>query len=110
LNGLDNDEITDAGFTIEPSVVIESPRIAECLVNMECVLEWQRPLFEGSRQRLVVGRVVHLAMDERACVVDTAQRLGVLDTMFNVRSTLDPLTGKISPSGLGVVRLPPNTH
>jgi flavin reductase (DIM6/NTAB) family NADH-FMN oxidoreductase RutF len=105
-NGIDNDEITDAGFTIEPSRVIQSPRIAECLVNVECTLEWHRPLFEGSRQRVLVGKIVHVAMDERACVVEPQQRLEGLNTMFNVRSTLDPLTGETRPGGLGIVRLP----
>ena len=105
-NGMDNDEITDAGFTVEPSQVVRSPRIAECLVNMECILEWHRPLFEGSGQHVFVGKIVHLAMDERACVVDPQQRLETLNTMFNMRNTLDPLSGETRPGGLGIVRLP----
>lgn len=107
LNGMENDEITEAGFTVEPSRVIQSPRIAECLVNLECTLEWHRPLFEGSGQHVVVGRVVHLAMDERARVVEPRQRLEVLNTMLNVRSTLDPVSGETrSFGGLGIVHLP----
>ena len=105
-NGMDNDEITDAGFTAEPSRVIRSPRIAECLVNVECTLKWHHPLYEGSRRRVFVGQIVHLAMDERACVEDPRQRLEALNTMFNMRSTLNPLSGEIGPSGLGIVRLP----
>ena len=94
------------GFTIEPSRVIQSPRVAECLVNIECTLEWDRSLFEGSRQRVFVGKIVHVAMDERACVADPQQRLEGLNTMFNMLSTLDPLTGETRPGGLGIVRLP----
>jgi flavin reductase (DIM6/NTAB) family NADH-FMN oxidoreductase RutF len=104
-NRPDNDEITDAGFTAEPSQVIQAPRIAECLINLECRLEWHRPLFEGSREQLCVGKIVHLAMDERACVVDPRERLKALNTMYNVRSTLDPLTGRVAPGGLGIVRM-----
>ena len=105
-NGIDNDEIADAGFTTEPSRVIHSPRIAECLVNMECALEWHRPLFGESGQHVFVGKVVHVAMDDRACVVEPQQRLKALNTMFSMRDTLDPLTGETRPGGLGTVRLP----
>ena len=105
-NGIDNDEITDAGFTIELSRVIQSPRIADCRVNVECTLDWHRPLFEGSRQRVFAGKIVHVAMDDLACLVEAQQRLEALNTMFNMQSTLDPLTGETRPGGLGIVRLP----
>ena len=48
-NRPDNDEITEAGFTVEPARMVQAPRIAECMVSLECRLEWQRPLLEGSR-------------------------------------------------------------
>ena len=102
----DNDEIADAGFTAEQARVIRSPRIAECPVNAECTLAWHRPFFEGSREHVCVGKVVHLAMDEAVCVADPQQRLKALDTAYNVRSTLDPLTGETAPGSLGIVRLP----
>ena len=105
-NDLENDEIADAGFTAEPSQVIRSPRIAECPVNAECTLEWHHPLFEGSRQIVCVGKVVHLAMADEVCVADPQQRLETLNTMYNMRSTLNPLTGETGPAGLGIVRLP----
>ncbi len=95
-----------AGFTTEPSRVVRSPRIAECLAHMECTLQWHRPLAEGSRARVFVGKVVHVAMDERACITDPRERLIALSTMYNVRSTLNPLTGETHPGGLGIVRLP----
>jgi flavin reductase (DIM6/NTAB) family NADH-FMN oxidoreductase RutF len=106
LPSLDNDEITDAGFTVEPSRVIQAPRIAECRVNMECRLEWHKPLVEGSCHLVVVGKIVHVAMDEQACVADSRQRLANLNSMFNVMDTLDPISGETTPGGLGIVRLP----
>ncbi|MBN1921157.1 MAG: flavin reductase [Anaerolineae bacterium] len=105
-NGLENDEITDAGFTAEPSRIIRSPRIAECLVAMECQLTWHRPLFEDSGQRVFAGRIVHVALDERACTADPRLRLEQLNTMYNVLDTLDPLSGETRPGGLGIVRFP----
>jgi flavin reductase (DIM6/NTAB) family NADH-FMN oxidoreductase RutF len=102
INGPENDEITDAGFTVEPASVIEAPRIAECLISLECKLKWQRPLFEGSRWHVFAGRVVHLAADDAAFELDPGKRLVRLDTMYNVRSTLDPLTGEAKPGGLAL--------
>ena len=49
---------------------------------------------------------VHLAMDETVCVADPQQRLKALNTMYNMRSTLDPLTGETAPANLAIVRLP----
>src|SRR3990172_3389846 len=45
LNGPENDEISDAGFTVEPGQTVKAPRIGECLVNLECRLEWDRSLY-----------------------------------------------------------------
>ena len=94
LNAPNNDEITDAGFTIEPSKVVQAPRIAECSINLECRLEWHRPLYEASRWHLFAGRVVHLGMDEDAMAIDPAERMHNLGLMYNVRGTVHPLTGE----------------
>ena len=102
-NDIDNDEITDSGFTVEPSRVIQAPRIAECLINLECKLEWHRPLFEDSKWRVFTGRVVHVAMDEQVFELDSQKRMQTLSTMYNLRSTLNPLTGEAGPSSLPVI-------
>ena len=104
-NVMETDEIADAGFTAEPSHSIRSPRIAECLVAMECQLEWHRPLFEGGNQHVFAGKIVHVALDERACSADPQLRLEKLRTMYNLIGTLDPLSGETRPGSLGVVRL-----
>ena len=102
-NGMDNDEIIDAGFTIEPSKVIVAPRIAECLVHVECELEWERSLSQDSDWHVFTGRVVHLAMDASAFELDPEKRMQVLSTMYNMRSTLNPLTGEAGPANLPVI-------
>ena len=101
--GIDNDEIREAGFTIEPAWVVQVPRIAECMINLECTLAWERPLFEGSDWHIFAGKVVHLAMDDAAFELDPQERMQVLRTMYNVRSTLNPLTGEAGPSSLPVI-------
>ncbi len=104
LNAPDNDEITEAGFTVEPPRTVRAPRIAECAVNLECRLEWHRPLYEKSRWHLFVGRVLHLAMDESVMVPDPVERMRVMALMYNVRGTVHPLTGEqYGPNTLGLL-------
>jgi flavin reductase (DIM6/NTAB) family NADH-FMN oxidoreductase RutF len=80
-NADDNDEITDAGLTVEAAQIVQAPRIAECPFNLECRLEWHRPLYEDSRWRLLAGRVVHVAMDENTIVIDPEERMQALSLM-----------------------------
>jgi flavin reductase (DIM6/NTAB) family NADH-FMN oxidoreductase RutF len=105
-NTLERDEIGESGFTAEPSQVIASPRIAECPVSMECRLEWHHPLAEVSRWHVFAGRIVHAAIDDAVLSTDPGARLQAMNTMYNVRSTLDPLTGETQPGTLGILRLP----
>jgi len=103
-NRPDNDEISDAGFTIEPAQVIRAPRIAECSVNLECRLEWHRPLYESSRWHLFTGRVLHVAMEEAMMVADPVERMRLMGLMYNVRSTVNPLTGEqYGPNTIGLL-------
>lgn len=102
-NGMDNDEITDSGFTIEPSQVVDAPRIAECLINLECELEWEWPLSAESEWHVFAGRVVHLALNVAAFELDPERRMQTLSTMYNLRSTLDPLTGEAGPCSFPVI-------
>lgn len=103
-NADDNDEISEAGFTVEPAKTVQAPRIAECAVNLECRLEWDRPLYEGSRWRLLAGRVSHVAMDESAMAPDPVERMRAMSLMYNVRSTVNPLDGQqYGPNGLGLL-------
>ena len=104
-NGSDNDEITDAGFTVELPKSVQAPRIAECSINLECHLEWHHPLYETSRWHLFAGRVLHLAMDESVMVPDPVERMRMMGLMYNVRSTINPMTGEqYGPNTTGVLR------
>jgi len=105
-NTLERDEISESGFTAQASNVIQSPRIAECPVNLECMLDWHHPLAEASRWHVFAGRIVHAAIDDAVLSADPGARLQAMNTMYNVRSTLDPLTGETQPGTLGILRLP----
>ncbi len=93
-NGEQNDEITDAGFTIESCKVIKAPRIEECQVNIECRLVREQVLVDGSEWRLLTGRVVHAAIDDSAMVTDPMERMLAMGLMYNVRGTVNPLDGR----------------
>ena len=93
-NAPDNDEITEAGFTVELAKHVRAPRIAECSLNLECRLEWHHPLCENSHWHLFAGRVIHLGMDEDAMVIDPVERMQMLGLMYNVRGTVNPMTGE----------------
>ncbi len=101
-NGIDNDEIADSGFTVEPQVV-HAPRIAEYLINLECELEWERALSGDTDWHIFAGRVVHLATNEAVFELDPERRMQPISTMYNLPSTLHPLTGKTGPSSLPVI-------
>jgi flavin reductase (DIM6/NTAB) family NADH-FMN oxidoreductase RutF len=103
-NGPDNDEILDAGLTVEAARTVQAPRVAECAIHVECVLAWHRPLYEGSAWHLFAGHVTHVAMDEAAMAVDPDERLRALALMYNVRGTVHPLSGAYyGPNTLGVL-------
>jgi flavin reductase (DIM6/NTAB) family NADH-FMN oxidoreductase RutF len=103
-NGADNDEITESGFTLEAPKMVQAPRIAECSVTLECRLEWHHPLYAGSPWQLFAGRVVHVAVEEDVMVPDPVERVRRMDLMYNVRSTVHPLTGaQVGPNTLGLL-------
>lgn len=103
-NKLEIDEITENGFTVEKSVAINVPRIRECFLNLECTLEWIKPLYEGSRYCIVCGRIVHIAMDEEYFDENKKGRYGESGFVINIHSPKNPLTGESVEDKLGFVK------
>ncbi len=93
-NGLENDEITEAGFTLETARLVGAPRIAECFFNLECKLEWDRPIAAGSIWQVIVATVVHVAVDEAVMVPEPEERARRMGLMYNMRSNVHALTGE----------------
>ena len=77
--GRTTDKFTASGWTLEPSEMVEAPRIAECPYQMECRVTHEIPL--GSHV-LVVAEVVESHADE--AVLDAS------GSMVDV-TALDPL-------------------
>lgn len=103
-NDTNNDEILDSGFSLEESKVVKTPRIAECMINIECQMKWERDMYEGSQWHIFGGRVVNVAMADAAIIPDPVERIEKMKLMYNIRSTIDPLTGDFyGPNTLGVL-------
>ncbi|MBE0451750.1 MAG: hypothetical protein IBX70_13010 [Clostridia bacterium] len=103
-NGVENDEIIDAGFHIEESQIVKTPRISECKINLECKLSWEKELFPNSNWVILGGEVVNVAMSEDVMVSVPEQRIEKLGLMYNIRSTINPVDGsQYGPNTLGII-------
>ncbi len=63
-NEEDTDEIAAGGFTAEPGHCIQVPRIKEAFLSLECVFQSQHEPSGKGTFALMIGRVVHAAMEE----------------------------------------------
>jgi flavin reductase (DIM6/NTAB) family NADH-FMN oxidoreductase RutF len=102
-NADETDEITAAGLTIEPSRVVDAPRIKECFLNLECRLGWHRPLHDGSLWHVFAGEVVHVAVNREYVQANTNGRYGDKGYIYNVHSPTDPHTGEEEISKFGKI-------
>ncbi len=100
-NSEDNDEIIDAGFTFEKGLTVNAPRIKECFLNLECTLDWDRPLHENSHWHIFAGKVKHVAI-EKDCL-ENYQRYGGNGFITNLHGPLNPTTGKQDLSMVGII-------
>lgn len=103
-NHSSTDEITASGFRAEASKTIKTPRIAESLINLECILQWDKPLYERSNWHLFAGKVMHAAVDSNLINSDPIERMRRMQLMYNIRSTVNPLNGEFyGPNSLGLL-------
>jgi flavin reductase (DIM6/NTAB) family NADH-FMN oxidoreductase RutF len=87
------DEITASGLTVEPSQVVNAPRIKECFLNLECRLDWHRPSHDGSYWHLFAGEVIHVGIEGKCAQGGTYGRYGSCGFIYNIHSPIDPATG-----------------
>ncbi|NQT66768.1 MAG: flavin reductase [Actinobacteria bacterium] len=104
-NNDEDDEIKKSGFTIEKAKVVNSPRIKECFLNMECSLEWEKPLFEGSNWIILCGRVNHIAINEEKIKNNVYGRYGKTGYMYNIHSPKNPIDGKEIEDKIGFIEI-----
>ncbi len=102
-NSDDTDEITASGLTIEPSIIVNAPRIKECFLNLECKLGWHRPLHKGSFHHVFAGEVVHVAVSPDHVKHNSNGRYGDTGYIYNIHSPIDPTTGEQEPAKVGKI-------
>lgn len=73
-NGEDADEIELAGLTAEPAIEVKAPRIKEAYLTFECKLESTADLSGKGISAMVVGRVLHGAIDENHKDIPAVER------------------------------------
>ena len=100
-NSNETDEITGVGLTVEPSKVVDAPRIKECFLNLECRLGWHRPLHDSSIWHVFAGEVVHVAIDSSYSQSGVNRRYGSGGFVFNIPNPTDPTTGEQDGSMVG---------
>ncbi len=103
-NGDEEDEFEAGGFHEEPSKTVGSPRMREAFLSLECTLEKELDLSGSGRAALVVGRVRHIAMEERyATGIDEKYDAGGF--MLNIHSPKNLVTGEGKASAVAVCRV-----
>jgi len=62
VSGTDHDKFKECGYTAERSLKVNSPRIMECPINIECYLD--RTVHLGTHD-LFIGQIANVSVDER---------------------------------------------
>ena len=102
-NQFEADEITASGLTAESAVAVNAPRIAECFLNIECELLWEREHFQGSRDVVVALKAIHLCMDSVRYDERQRGRYGKTGYVYNINSPRNPETGETEPEAYGTL-------
>lgn len=104
-NGYDEDEITAAGLTAERAVSVRAPRVAECFLNIECEVLWEKEHYVGSRDVTVALKATHVCMDDGRYDEGGLGRYGRTGYMYNVHSPRNPETGEAMGDCFGAIDL-----
>lgn len=86
------DELADAGFAPEKAMTLKTPRIKEAFISFECKLESTSDLSGKGISSLVIGRVVHAAIDENHKDINAV--CGNKGFMFYIHAPKDLSTGE----------------
>lgn len=103
-NEYDYDEITMANMSIQEANKINAPMIAECMVNLECELEWERDLVKDGYSAVMCFKIVNVWMDEKLFDEEIGGRYGDNGYLYNIHSPQNPKTGKEYETCVGVMK------
>lgn len=102
-NGMDDDEITQAGLTAEPAKKVNAPRIRECHLNIECAFLWEHELMEGSDEVTIALQAVNICIESEKYDHGQLGRYGELGYLFQIDQATHPETGDVLPVNTGVL-------
>ncbi|TWH49449.1 flavin reductase family protein [Sporomusa sp. KB1] len=103
-NDAETDEFAAGGFTLEPSKTINTPRIKESFLSLECSLELEKDLSQMGISALIIGKVGAIALDE-SFTGNAFKRYGQDGFMFNIHQPKNPLNAEGNRSGIGVIEV-----
>jgi len=78
ISGLDHDKFKECNYTVERSTKVNSPRIAECPISIECYLD--KTVHLGTHD-LFIGHIANVAVDDRVLGNDGRPDLDKLNTL-----------------------------
>ena len=104
-NELNVNEIENSGFTIEDSKKINTPRIKECFLNMECMFAWEKEFFKNSQWIIICGKIIHIAMEEKRLKNGLEGRYSDLGYIYNIHSPKNPINGESCDDEVGKIEV-----
>ena len=104
-NELNVNEIENSGFTIEDSKKIDTPRIKECFLNMECMFAWEKEYFKNSQWIIICGKIIHIAMENKRLKNGLDGRYSDLGYIYNIHSPKNPINGESCDDEVGKIEV-----
>ncbi len=102
-NQYEVDEITSAGLTVEDAICVNSPRVKECFLNLECEVVWMKEHFEDSKDVVACLKVVSIAMNEENLNERLVGRYGEDGYIYNIHSPRNPINGEVYNTVVGKI-------
>ena len=89
-NGFEDDEITMSGLTVEPSTLINAPRIKECFLSLECRYAWEREITEGSPHVVMCLEIINICIEKPRLDEIEQGRYGESGYLYNIHYPVNP--------------------
>lgn len=93
-NSLMDDEFEAGNFTLEKSLKINTPRVKESFMTLECQLACNVDLSRKNINSMIIGRVVNVGVEE-TYIEGMDKRFGRHGFMYNIHEPADYATGQL---------------
>ena len=89
-NAFDTDEITASGLTCIKADKVNAPLVAECFMNLECRLKWEKEICDGDDSVLACLEIVKVHIDEKHLDENDLGRTGDMGILYNIHHPINP--------------------